>query len=305
MSNPTERQRNEVANLIEKHSGQDGVFETVIPSLFIIRRSNVTEPIHSVYKPAFCFIAQGSKEIFLAQERFEYGPSDYLISSMKLPVVGQIIQASSDAPYLSLKLEMTQNQILEVLQDADIQFAQKENAARAMFVGQIESSILDALLRLVRLVEQPYDIPYLAPIYTKEILYKLLQGQYGAALAQIAMEGSSTYRIRDAIDFIIANFDKSLRIEELAETAGMGISTFHRHFKEVTAMSPIQFQKRLRLQEARHLLLSESADAADVAFRLGYESASQFSREYVRMFGFPPREDTNRLRAKFDQSVRA
>lgn len=307
MTSPIERQRIELAELIEKHSGKEGVSETAIPSLYMIRRSNVTEPVHSVYKPAFCFIAQGSKEIYLAQQRLEYGPSDYLISSMNLPVAGQIIQASSDAPYLSLKMELTQNQILEVLQDADIPFAftPNDNAARAMFVGPIDASILDALLRLARLVEQPRDIPYLAPIYIKEILYKLLQGQYGPALAQIAMEGSSTYRIRDAIELIIANFDKSLRIEELAQTASMSISTFHRHFKEVTAMSPIQFQKRLRLQEARHLLLAESADAADVAFRLGYESASQFSREYVRMFGFPPREDANRLRAKFEQSVRA
>ncbi|WP_219836904.1 AraC family transcriptional regulator [Paenibacillus sp. R14(2021)] len=305
MTSPTEQQRIELAALIEKHSGRDGVFETAIPSLYFIRRSNETEPVHSVYKPAFCFIAQGSKEIMLAQERFEYGPADNLITSMNLPVVGQIIQASFDEPYLSLRLEMSEHQILAVLKDADIQFARQENMALAIFVGQTESALLDALLRLVRLVEQPQNIAYLAPIYTKEILYLLLQGQFGAALAQIAIEGSSTYRIRDAIEFIMANFDKSMRIEELAETASMSISSFHRHFKEVTAMSPIQFQKRLRLQEARHLLLSESADAADVAFRIGYESASQFSREYSRMFGFPPREDINRLRAKFEQSVRA
>ncbi|MDQ0878629.1 AraC-like DNA-binding protein [Paenibacillus sp. V4I3] len=303
MSEEILKQQDELAKLIEPHSGQDGVYETVIPSLFFIRYSNVTEPVYRVYKPSLCFIAQGLKEILLAQERFEYGPANYLISSMNLPVIGQVIKASFDAPYLSFKLEFTQSQILEVLNDSEIQITPKENAKRAMFVGQIELPILDAILRLARLLDNPKDIPYLAPIYTREILYRLLQGQYGVALAQIAMEGSSIYRIRDAIEQIINDCDKPLRIEELAEIASMSISSFHRHFKEVTAMSPIQFQKQLRLQEARRLLLSESADAADVAFRVGYESASQFSREYSRMFGSPPRADIKRLKEKYDQRL--
>lgn len=305
MSEEMLKQKDELANLIERHSSQDGVNKTAIPSLFFIRYSNVTEPVYRIYRPSLCFIAQGLKEVLLAQERFEYGPADYLISSMNLPVIGQVIKASSDAPYLSFKLEFTQNQILEVLKDSEIQINPQENAKRAMFVGQIELSILDAILRLARLLDKPKDIPFLAPIYTKEILYRLLQGQYGVALAQIAMEGSSTYRIREAIEHVINNCDKPLRIEALAEIASMSISSFHRHFKEVTAMSPIQFQKQLRLQEARRLLLSESADAADVAFRVGYEIASQFSREYSRMFGSPPRADIKRLKEKYDHRLNA
>ncbi|AWV33739.1 AraC family transcriptional regulator [Paenibacillus odorifer] len=296
MSKELLERKEELARLIEHHSSQDGVYETAIPSLFVIRNSNVTEPVYRVYKPSLCFIAQGTKEILLAKERFEYGPANYLISSMNLPVIGQIIKASPNAPYLSFKLEFTQSQILKVLNDSEFKLAPKENAKRAMYVGQIELSLLDAILRLVRLLDDPQDIPFLAPIYTDEILYRLLQGPYGVTLAQIALEGSSTYRIREAIEQIIENCDKPLRIEELAETASMSISSFHRHFKEVTAMSPIQFQKHLRLQEARRLLLSESADAADVAFRVGYESASQFSREYSRMFGSPPRADIKRLK---------
>jgi len=288
MSKELLERKEELARLIEHHSSQDGVYETAIPSLFVIRNSNVTEPVYRVYKPSLCFIAQGTKEILLAKERFEYGPANYLISSMNLPVIGQIIKASPNAPYLSFKLEFTQSQIFKL--------APKENAKRAMYVGQIELPLLDAILRLVRLLDDPKDIPFLAPLYTDEILNRLLQGPYGVTLAQIAMEGSSTYRIREAIEQIIENCDKPLRIEELAETANMSISSFHRHFKEVTAMSPIQFQKHLRLQEARRLLLSESADAADVAFRVGYESASQFSREYSRMFGSPPRADIKRLK---------
>lgn len=296
MSKELLERKEELARLIEHHSSQDGVYETAIPSLFVIRNSNVTEPVYRVYKPSLCFIAQGTKEILFTKERFEYGPANYLISSMNLPVIGQIIKASPNAPYLSFKLEFTQSQILKVLNDSEFKLAPKENAKRAMYVGQIELPLLDAILRLVRLLDDPKDIPFLAPIYTDEILYRLLQGPYGVTLAQIAMEGSSTYRIRDTIEQIIENCDKPLRIEELAETASMSISSFHRHFKEVTAMSPIQFQKHLRLQEARRLLLSESADAADVAFRVGYESASQFSREYSRMFGSPPRADIKRLK---------
>jgi AraC-like DNA-binding protein len=303
MSEEIRKRQHELAELIGRHTGRNGVHDTAIPSLFFIRHSHVTERVFRVYKPSLCFIAQGGKEIFLAQERYEYGPADYLISSMNLPVNGQVVKASSDNPYLSFKLEFTQNQVLEVLKDTDIPIAQQGNASRGMFVGQIELSILDAILRLARLLDNPHDIPYLAPIYTKEILYRLLQGKYGGALAQIAMEGSSAYRIWEAIEEIMNHFDKPLRIDELAQIASMSISSFHRQFKEITAMSPIQFQKQLRLQEARRLLLSESADAADIAFRVGYESASQFSREYSRMFGSPPRTDINRLKEKYDQRL--
>jgi AraC-like DNA-binding protein len=204
---------------------------------------------------------------------------------------------------LSLKLEFAPSQILEVLNDTEVRVGLKENAKRAMFVSQIELSLLDAVLRLARLLDTPKDIPVLAPLFTKEILYRVLQGQHGATLEQIAIEGSSTYRIKDVIEQIMNNYSRSFRIEELAQIVNMSVPTLHRHFKEVTAMSPIQFQKQLRLQEARRLLLAESTDAADVAFRVGYESPSQFSREYSRMFGLPPIEDIKRMRAQHDQSI--
>ncbi|SFR12875.1 MULTISPECIES: AraC family transcriptional regulator [unclassified Paenibacillus] len=301
MSENLIRQQQELTGLIERHSLQNSTKETAVPSLFFYQHSSITEPAYRVYKPSFCVVVQGLKEILLAQERFEYGPSNYLIASMNLPVIGQIIKASADSPYLSLKLEFTQNQILEVLNDCDIKVTSKDNAKRALFVGWMESSIQDAVLRLARLLDTPGEIPFLAPLYTREILYRLLQGPYGVELAQIAVEGSSTYRIREAIDHIVRNWDQSFRIEDLADTASMSVSSFHRHFKEVTAMSPIQFQKQLRLQEARRILLAESADAADVAFRVGYESSSQFSREYSRTFGAPPRADIKRLKEKYDQ----
>ncbi|SFL50144.1 AraC-type DNA-binding protein [Paenibacillus sp. 1_12] len=297
MSEIITKQQNELAKLIKRYSVQDGVHATAIPTLFFIRRSKLTGPSYGVYKPSLCIVVQGAKEVWLAQERFKYDPADYLIASVDLPVTAQVTEASSDIPYLGFRLEFTASEILEVLSDSKIRITPKGNAERAMFVGEMELPIMDSILRLARLLDNPKDIPFLAPIYTKEILFRLLQGQYGVALAQIAMEGSCTYGIRDAIEQISNNYDKPLRIEELAEIASMSISSFHRHFKEVTAMSPIQFQKQLRLQVARRLLLTESADAADVAFRVGYESPSQFSREYSRMFGFPPRQDIKRLRA--------
>ncbi|WNS45315.1 AraC family transcriptional regulator [Paenibacillus sp. MMS20-IR301] len=295
--------KNELCRLIEQHTGRDGAFETAVPALFFIRYSKASEPAYRVYNPCMCFIAQGVKEIMLAQEHFVYTPADFLVASMNLPVVGQVIKASPEIPYLSFKLEFTQSQILEVLHETQLQIVTRENARRALFVGYIGTSLLDAILRLARLLDTPKDIPFLAPLYTKEILYKLLQGPYGVTLAQIAMEGSSTYRIREAIEQIISHSAEALRIDELADIANMSVSAFHRHFKEVTAMSPIQFQKQLRLQEARRLLLAESADAADVAFRVGYESASQFSREYSRMFGAPPRTDIKRLKEKYELPV--
>jgi AraC-like DNA-binding protein len=299
------KQQDELAKLIERYSVRDGVHATAIPSLFFMRHSNVTGPSYGVYKPSLCIVVQGAKEVWLAQERFKYGPADYLVASVDLPVTAQVTEASSDVPYLGFKLEFTPGQILEVLSDSEIRVEPKENDKRAMFVSRVESSLLDAVLRLVRLLENPKDIPVLTPLFTKEILYRVLQGQHGVALAQIAIEGSSAYRIRDVIEYIMNNYDRSFRIKELAEIANMSVSSLHRHFKEVTAMSPIQFQKQLRLQEARRLLLSESTDAADVAFRVGYESPSQFSREYSRMFGFPPKEDIKRLRAQYDHRINA
>ncbi|WNB90914.1 AraC family transcriptional regulator [Bacillus sp. NEB1478] len=283
----------ELTKLIERHTSQDGSHSTAIPSLIFSRYSNVTGPNYGVYKPSLCIVVQGKKVVLLAQEHYEYGPADYLIASVNLPISGQVIKATNENPYLALKLEFTPNQILEILRDS---VKQKENTKRGMYVNQLEFSLLDSVTRLVRLLDSPNDIPVLAPLITKEIIYRVLQGPHGVTLGQIVIEGSSAYKISDVIEHIMNNYDHSLRIEDLAKIANMSVSSLHRHFKEVTAMSPIQFQKQLRLQEARRLLLSESTDATEAAFRVGYESPSQFSREYSRMFGLPPKEDINRLK---------
>jgi AraC-like DNA-binding protein len=305
MSEEICKQQHELAKLIKRYSESDGVHPTAVPSLYLIRESVITEPIARVNETSFCVIVQGEKEVILAEERFRYGPSNYIVASVDLPVTGQVINASSDIPYLALKLEFTPNQVLEVISDPDIRVGQKKNAKRAMFVSKVEPSLLDAVLRLARLVENPKHIPVLAPLFTKEILYWILQGPHGEALEQMAIKGSNGDRIRDVIEHIIKNYNNSFKIEELAEIANMSVASLHRHFKEVTAMSPIQFQKQLRLQEAKRMLLVDSTDIADVAFRVGYESQSQFSREYSRMFGYPPREDINRLREKSGHRIKA
>ncbi|MGA5692803.1 AraC family transcriptional regulator [Cytobacillus pseudoceanisediminis] len=295
----------ELAKLIERHTGRDGTQMTAIPSLFFSRFSDAAGPFYGVYKPSLCIVVQGMKEVFLSQELFRYGPADYLIGSVHLPITGQVTEASSAAPYLALKLEFTPSEILEVLREFQMGADKKENAKRGMYVSKLEPSLLDAVTRLVRLLGTPKDIKVLAPLIIKEIIYRVLQGNHGGMLKQIAIEGSSTHQISFVIEHIMNNYVQSYKIEELAEIANMSVSSLHRHFKEVTAMSPIQFQKQLRLQEARSLLLSESADAADVAFRVGYESPSHFSREYSRMFGLPPKEDIKRLREQYDQRAKA
>ncbi|MGG3191529.1 AraC family transcriptional regulator [Priestia megaterium] len=299
MSNKPYKQQHELAKLIERLSKQDGVHPTTIPSLFLIRESIITEPISRVNQPSFCIILQGEKEVLLGEERFLYGPGHYIVASVDLPVTGQVIKASADSPYLAFKLEFTSSQVLEVLNGTGFKTGQGKNAKRAMYVSKIEPSLLDAVVRLASLLDIPKHIPVLAPLLKKEILYWILQGPHGEALEQMVLEGSNASRIREVIDHIINKYEESFRIEELAEIANMSVSSLHRHFKEVTAMSPIQFQKQLRLQEARRLLLAESTDIAHVAFKVGYESQSQFSREYSRMFGFPPRVDIDRMRENY------
>ncbi|MBP2000028.1 AraC-like DNA-binding protein [Paenibacillus shirakamiensis] len=296
------RQQKELAKLIQKYSVQDGVHETLIPALYIIQMSRMAEPSHRIFKPCFCVIAQGLKEVYLAHERFEYGLTDYLIASMDLPVMGKIIKATPELPYLSIKLEFTHSQILEILNESNLMIEPKDQANRALFVGQMEPFLMNATLRLVKLLDRPDDIPFLAPLITKEVLYALLKSPYGVTLRQIAIEGSNNYRIMETLEHITRYFNHPLRIEELAETANMSIPSFHRNFKQVTGMSPIQFQKQLRLQEARRLLLSESAEASEAAFHVGYESASQFSREYSRLFGAPPKSDIKRIKEIYDTS---
>ncbi len=291
----------ELGRLIRLYAQTDGVHPTAVPGLFMIRESTVSEPIARVNEVSFCLIAQGEKEVWLGEQSFRYGPGNYIVASVELPVTGQVMLASPDFPYLALKLEFSPTEVLEALSGTDAQPVLGRNARRAMFIGEAEKPLLDASIRLASLLDEPRHASALAPLCKKEILYWVLQGAHGEALKQLAIEGGSARRVRAVIEYMLANYERSIRIEELAKLANMGVSSLHRQFKAVTAMSPIQFQKQLRLQEARRLLLADPMDIAGAALRVGYESQSQFSREYARLFGRPPRADIRRLREPADQ----
>jgi AraC-like DNA-binding protein len=297
MSDEIERQQQELASLIDRHTPCAGTHDTTISSLKLFRYEGEKQPIYSVYEPALCIVAQGSKLVMLGEEYYHYNPASYLIASVHLPITGQIIQATQQNPYLSLQLSFSTDQIVETMKDSHSEWSQKESSGRALFVNQMSISLLDAVLRLVRLLDTERDIPVLAPLVIREILYWIIQDeQGGASVRQFAVAGSHAERIAKVIDMINRDFAKPLRIDELAKAASMSASSLHSHFKAVTAMSPLQYQKRIRLQEARRLMLVDIPEAANAGFQVGYESPSQFSREYARMFGLPPVSDIKRLR---------
>ncbi|GAB1536396.1 AraC family transcriptional regulator CmrA [Geovibrio sp. ADMFC3] len=287
-----EIQRQELAAMIDRYSEKDTVSQTIIPKLSLMKSETKRVKASTVYMPSLCLIVQGKKEIFLDYELYTYSPSEYLAVSVELPVVGQITEASKEKPYLGLSIELDPLAISEMLVHAPEHGA----TSRGLFVGKTDEGLADCILRLVRLLESPADVPFMSHLIFKEFYYRLLKSPHGWNLAQLAMNGSSMQRIAKVIKVLKTDFARNMRIEEMAEIANMSQSSFHHHFKEVTAMSPLQFQKRLRLTEARRIMLAEQADAASTAFRVGYESPSQFSREYSRMFGAPPLSDISNLR---------
>ncbi|SHO50645.1 AraC family transcriptional regulator [Anaerocolumna xylanovorans] len=286
----------ELASLISKHAPADGKQHTLIPTLQLLRASNVSEHLHSIYEPSLIVIAQGSKIVMLGDETHQYNASSYLVSSVHLPIVGRIIEATLQKPYLCVQISFRTDQILDIVKESDQIWNSKTDSGRGLVVNETNAALLDAVLRLVRLLDTPKDIPVLSPLVTREILYRVLQNDHRNIIKQFAINGSHAHSIGKIIKLINDDYAKPLRIEELAAKANMSTSSLHSQFKRVTAMSPLQYQKMIRLQEARRLLLTDSMDAADVGFQVGYESPSQFSREYARMFGLPPISDAKQLR---------
>jgi len=270
--------------------------ETAIPGLSLFRREQPTEPISGMYEPSICLVAQGAKRVLLGDDPYVYDPRHYLITSVHLPTIVQIIQASPEQPYLGLRLKFDQREILQLMADSNLPPPRTQQTSRGMAIGEVTLPLVTTFQRLIDLLAEDKDIPILAPIIQREIIYRLLVGEQGARLRQIASAGSQSHQIARAIDWLKGNFTQPLRIDDLAEQASMSTSTFHHHFRSMTALSPLQFQKQLRLQEARRLMLAEHLDAATAAFQVGYESPSQFSREYNRLFGAPPVRDISKLR---------
>src|SRR5947209_1821702 len=285
----------ELAERIARIVPTDGRVE-LLKGLHLHRSSTPTEPLHGVSEPSFCVIAQGSKEVLLGDSRYRYDAAHYLLATIELPVVSRVIEASAERPYLSLRLELDPALVGSVMVEAGHLSLRNGGDVRAMDVSPLDANLLDAVVRLVRLLDKPAEVRVVRPLITREIVYRLLMGEQGNRLRHLALLGGQTESIAAAIERLRREFSQPLRIESLARDLGMSVSGFHHHFKAVTAMSPLQFQKQLRLQEARRILLGENLDAASAGYRVGYDDASQFSREYKRLFGQPPMRDVGRLR---------
>ncbi|MGJ5630736.1 AraC family transcriptional regulator [Nostoc sp. CALU 1950] len=288
----------ELAALLERHTDGkgNGVHKTDINKLEFMRESFTSTALQCVYEPILGIVVQGKKEALLGEETYRYGAAQYLVVSVDLPLSGFVIEATPDKPYLGFKLNLDPRQLCDIIAQIRPGTPKKENSVRGLFVSNVDAPLIDCALRLTRLLDTPQDIPILAPMIIREMYYRLLMGEQGEAVRQIATSGSNMQRIAEVIKLIKADFTKPMRIEDLAGQASMSPSSFHHHFKEVTSMSPLQYQKQLRLLEARRLMLAENSDAANAAYQVGYESPSQFSREYSRMFGAPPIKDIERLR---------
>ena len=286
----------ELAALIARFAPTDGVHETAIPRLKVVRLSQPSEPMHGLHEPALCIIAQGAKQVILGDQIYRYDAAHCLVVSLDLPVIGQVIEATPDEPYLCVKLELDPAAIGALMLEAPPLAEQEPSSGPGLTISPMTQVLRDAVIRLTSLLESPADIAVLAPLVEREILYRLLTGDQAARLRQIAVAESKLQQVNRAIGWIKRNYRKPFSVEIVAAEARMSPSALHQHFKAVTAMSPLQYQKQLRLQEARRLILAKAHDAASAGFQVGYESPSQFSREYSRLFGAPPLRDVARLR---------
>jgi AraC-like DNA-binding protein len=295
-SNPARELCIELAGKIASFMGSEENRATDIPGVTLHRRIAPTAPCSMTYQPAVTLMVQGRKRVELGRKTFIYGESQYLLTSVDLPIVSQIIEASEDVPCLALSLKLEMPVVRELLSWEEIQVAEPPVETPAMATGEATVEFLSACCRLMDLLNTPQDIPFLSGLIQREIIYRILRGPEGARLRAIATMGDQSHRTAKAIAWIKANYTKPLRVEDLAQIAGMGLSTLHHHFRALTAMSPLQYQKQLRLQAARGRMLVDGLDAASAAFEVGYESASQFNREYSRLFGQPPMRDIRTLR---------
>jgi AraC-like DNA-binding protein len=287
-----------LVDILSRHVPADGIHPSLIPGVSLVRSGTPTMPMPVVYEPTLCLVAQGRKQAVLGTTAYVYDASRYLVASVDLPVMGSVIEASEAEPYLCLVLNLDMPTLSELAlrYPADDEFQGMPSTGIAL--NDTSAELLDAAVRLARLLDSPNDIDALAPLVVREILYRLLTGSGNGTIRQMAKADSRLNQIAKAISWIRSHYKEACRIDEISAIAGMSRSTFHSHFKAVTSMSPLEFRDQLRLQEARRLMVAEAADAADAGYRVGYESPSQFSRHYLRMFGLPPARDAGRLRGE-------
>ncbi|WP_412725135.1 AraC family transcriptional regulator [Alteromonas sp. D210916BOD_24] len=291
-----------LASSISRLTEHEDYCPTEIPGLTVFRKNDPNIPIAGSYEPSVCLIAQGAKRVQLGEEVFCYDTEHYLFSGVHLPVVAQVTKASAEQPYLGLKLTFDYQEITQLMADSQLPPPKGQRSDRGMATGKLTPALISGFQRLVDLADEHENIPMLAPLIRREIFYRLLTGQQGENLRQLAAMGTQTHQVAKAIAWLKSQYSQHIRVEELAQVANMGVSTFHHHFRNMTAMSPLQYIKQIRLQEARRLMLTEHLDAASAAFKVGYESPSQFSREYGRFYGRSPAKDVNELRYNLAQS---
>jgi AraC-like DNA-binding protein len=286
-----------LAGLIRAHTPHDGQFELRISGVHVSRASRAnTEVVYTTARPCVCIIAQGAKSVLLGQEVYEYDASRMLVFSVHLPVAGQVTRASHAEPYLGFRLDLDPHKVAEMVLKVYPHGMPRVQESRGVYVAPADLRIVNAATRLLELLGHPGEAELLAPLVIEEILIRLLRSSVGLRVAQIGLTDSNAQGVAKAVSWLRENFSETMRVEELAKLAHMSLSSFHQHFKAVTSMSPVQFQKALRLQEARRLMLSMMVDAGTASSRVGYQSASQFSREYGRFFGNAPTKDIARLR---------
>lgn len=290
----------QLANTLTRLTEQGELHSSAIEGLSIYRRNEPSEPVVGLYEPSICIIAQGEKEVQLGEESYIYDANHYLLTGIHLPVTARVTKASKDEPYLGIRLVFDYQDIAQLMTDSQLPPPRTQKCNRGMTTGKMTEALVSNFQRLVELLDEEQDIPILAPLIKREIFYRLLVGEQGARLRQVAIAGTQSQQIAQALTWLKTNFSEPLRVDELAKKANMGTSTFHHHFRNMTALSPLQYQKQLRLQEARKLMLSDHVDAASAAFQVGYESPSQFSREYSRMYGAPPMRDIANLRQQIN-----
>lgn len=280
-----------VSAYIEEQGGGEGLFPTQIESFNIVRSFEAMMPMRALYRPSLCVVIQGAKELHFGDARLEYGEMECLVVSVEVPASGRIVEASPKTPYIGVTLDFDVATLREVLEQLDEPPTPAVSSGPGVFVGKVDDALADCILRLMRMLATPKAIPILYPSVMREVCYWLLSGPHGGEICKLALPDSNIERVVKAVTLLHANFAQTLRIEHLADVARMSPSSFHQHFKALTSMTPLQFQKQLRLLEARRLMVSEAANVADAAYRVGYESASQFSREYSRTFGIAPKQD--------------
>ena len=281
---------------LQKIATNDGIYSTHVPNVTVINCSAPTAPELVLYRPALCIVAQGTKEVLLGDRSFRYNSANYLLGSARLPVTGAVLQASPDKPYLCLRVDLDPLLLSELIENTNICNTDKR-VSEGLLLGEMDSSLIDTAARIAELHDNEQDSAVLGPLWVRELIWRVLrQPQSYSVLCQMIMAGSQLLRITHAMKWIEAHFTEPISVDQLAEIANMSPSSFYQHFKIITGTSPLSYRRRLRLMKARRFMVAEGCGAAEAGFRVGYNEPAQFSREYTKQFGLPPKQDSQRIR---------